>query len=528
MTLSSENEVCQAVRPGVRKIELYMATILSILLCLCVCSCSTLSGGRPLPVSPSDREAINSARDAVKFNVPLITHPLGKGNVRIYEVGFDGTMNDATVDPDDKKTVVGHMRAMARMHYYPGPGTQATFLFNWLDGLSGYSSKSIADQAEQAFFDETQDWFEQDPDTEIRVFVTGFSRGAAIARHFMNAVTRDWSTKASVKSAPPKFYALLFDTVATGQEDVLELSLPPSVEYLVHLVALDEPRSLFIPTLDVEGDQIIGVPSLGGLTRPRRINLLLLPGAHSDIGNAYGRGIGALYRELSEQLQFKLGLSIQNCWDSRVDSFLEGKHDSRGLIDRVLGRPIPNSHDWTWREYLPKAITALSNDEIQAQADRLEKLSLANTSRPGTRTRYVGSPPLVFHVKRQLNHLDVRPEAQTQTTMVGVAFVNDGSNRLLRFHWDVADSKESSILITDPTWESLPQGEEVRLSYSRWRTEEKEWLAVHVDDVWVDRIEINSAAKSDKTQLRSVCKVDSFGNLIDPTQILIFSPLERR
>lgn len=528
MIFSSDKAGCQSIRPNTRKIEHCTAIILSILLCLCACSCSTVSGGHPLPVSPSDREAIHSARGVVQFNVPLITYPLDKVNVRIYEVGFDGTMNDATVDPEDKKTVVGQMRARARMHYYPGPGTQETLIFNWLDGISGFSSKSIAEKAEQEFFDEVQGWLKKDPDTEIRIFVTGFSRGAAIARHFMNAVTRDWPTKASAMYASPKFYALLFDTVVTGQADVLELSLPSSVEYLVHLVALDEPRRFFIPTLDVEGDKVVGIPSPGGLTRPQRINLLLLPGAHSDIGNAYGRGIGALYRELAEQLLFKLGLSVQNCWDSRVDPFLEGKHDSRGLMDRVLGQPIPNSYDWTSRRYLSKTIAPLSNEEIRDQSDRLEKLSLANTSRPGTRTRYVGSPPLVFRVKRQINHLDVQPKVLAPVSMVGVAFVNDRSNRFIRFKWDDPDSKESIIWISATTWDSLPQGEEVSLSYSLWRAEGKEWWAVHVNDVWVDRIEINSAVEFDRSHLSPICKVDSLGNLINPIQLMILSPHERR
>lgn len=524
---SVSNKVRQpTVVPGIAAIKRSLSALVAGLMCLCACGCSTVSGGRPLPVSPSDREAIKSASDTVQFNVPLI-QPLGQGNVRVYEVGFDGTMNDAKVDADDKKTVVGQMRKRAGMHYYPGPGTQTTFLLNWLDGLGGFSSESIADRAEQEFFNETQGWLKQDPSTEIRVFVTGFSRGAAIARHFMNAVTRDWPTKAGVQSASPQFYALLFDTVATGQADALELSLPPSVEYLVHLVASDEPRSLFIPTLDVEDGQLVGIPGLTGSAYPQRINLLLLPGAHSDIGNAYGKGIGALYRELSELLLFKLGLSNQNCWDVRDDPFLEGKHDSRGLLDLVLGRPIPNSDESTSRQYLPKTIAPRSSEERRIQAERLHKLSLANAMRPGILTRHEGMPPLVFRVKRQRNHLDVRPGTPTLPAMVGVAFSSEGSIRRLSFSWNVPDSNESSILISDRTWERLPEGEEVLLSYAVLHAEGKEWWATHVGDVWVDRAEITSTTTSNRAKLPAACKADAAGNSINPIQVFVISTPER-
>jgi len=286
-----------------------------------LCAGSPFSGNRPVPVTEIDRNKIEDIKWLFS-SIPLITHEIGGRPVQIYGVAFDGAMNDKEYTPDNmRESLAAHIHEQIKeqieARYYHGPGTQ-NGLRGLYDAATGDSSSDIAQKAKRCFLKLAEQWLKEEPNTEIRVFVTGFSRGAAIARHFMNLVEQDWQDK-KYPASTLYFYAMLFDTVATGQKETLQLSLPASLDYLIHIVALDESRTLFRHTID---EEYIDLSSPGVAHSPikqfpvSRINLVELPGSHSDIGTTYPTGIGGVYRDLAEQILYEMGLMQKHAWYS--------------------------------------------------------------------------------------------------------------------------------------------------------------------------------------------------------------------
>ncbi|WP_457292060.1 hypothetical protein, partial [Pseudomonas azotoformans] len=78
-------------------------------------------------------------------------------------------------------------------NYYPGAGMQGENI-SYADASTGESSIAIAEDAREKFFLQARLWLKEDPNTEIRVFVTGFSRGAATARQFINITGTQWDS----------------------------------------------------------------------------------------------------------------------------------------------------------------------------------------------------------------------------------------------------------------------------------------------------------------------------------------------
>ncbi|GKW01848.1 hypothetical protein PEC301877_06630 [Pectobacterium carotovorum subsp. carotovorum] len=128
--------------------------------------------------------------------------------------------------------------------------------------------------------------------------VFGFSRGAAAARHFVNAIDQkadhplmqavaktesirlkagfDWANREDVRIA----FVGIFDTVASSYHPSLNIRLQDDcAERVVHLTALDEVRKHF-PLTRI-------TPTAIGTSIPAHFTELALPGAHSDIGGGY-------------------------------------------------------------------------------------------------------------------------------------------------------------------------------------------------------------------------------------------------
>lgn len=114
-----------------------------------------------------------------------------------------------------------------------------------------------------------------------RLVVTGFSRGAALARKFVATILREDARREVA-------FLGVFDTVAAmdgihrqGEKISTDVvfesgSLHANVKRAVHIVSLDEDRVTFTPTLinRDEGDE-------------ERILEVWFPGVHSDIGGGY-------------------------------------------------------------------------------------------------------------------------------------------------------------------------------------------------------------------------------------------------
>ncbi|GAA0823508.1 hypothetical protein GCM10009111_33290 [Colwellia asteriadis] len=153
--------------------------------------------------------------------------------------------------------------------YYSGIGTRGSWFKRLLNSAFAPPYGEMEDILAQAKSDLIKHY--QDGDN---IYIFGFSRGAAIARIFTSQL-----------SLPVKFVGV-FDTVAAtrGSLDLNPKTFPASgivfendvlgqhVEKAVHLVAIDEQRLVFQPTL---------------FNKDSRIKEVWFSGVHSDIGGGY-------------------------------------------------------------------------------------------------------------------------------------------------------------------------------------------------------------------------------------------------
>lgn len=199
-------------------------------------------------------------------------------NIVVY---MDGTRND----PDDEHTTNIHKMYTATAQdegqhtlYISGVGNERDG--SWIEQVLGGAFGMGAD----AKIDEAVDWVNDQYKDGDSVFVFGFSRGAAEAR----VVT---------SKLPHVTFLGCYDTVGAfglplgfGQDINLfkDMHVGDHVKRALHLVALDETRPAFVPTLMNERDGI---------------DEIWLSGAHSDVGGGvphtglsdYSLGIMAEY-----------------------------------------------------------------------------------------------------------------------------------------------------------------------------------------------------------------------------------------
>lgn len=155
-----------------------------------------------------------------------------------------------------------------RINLEAGPGTRP---FRRLSGtFFGADAMSIVNHH--------QNWFlNHAPRTgELKVFLFGFSRGALIMR-----VLADWLCQRGF----PVEYMGLWDTVdsTVGIDGEDYVTLPSNVKFARHAVARDEQRRFFsyVPLR-------VGAEDFRRETEDaRRVEELVFPGSHSDVGGLY-------------------------------------------------------------------------------------------------------------------------------------------------------------------------------------------------------------------------------------------------
>jgi len=164
--------------------------------------------------------------------------------------------------------------------YYQGIGTYGTWWSKLLNTGVSPEKGDVATILNTALAD-----FEAVYQPGAVVLVTGFSRGAALARRFVSILSSK-STKIERQTAP-FIYLLAFDTVASiglpnlsssnrpDYDVVFEhgFTLSAYVKQAAHLLSLDDKRKAFQPTLMNH--------------EPERIIELWFGGAHSDVGGGY-------------------------------------------------------------------------------------------------------------------------------------------------------------------------------------------------------------------------------------------------
>ncbi|MEO0471874.1 MAG: DUF2235 domain-containing protein, partial [Bacteroidota bacterium] len=217
---------------------------------------------------------------------------------------IDGTWNDETGAGSDGLTtnVVKLYKCLKKV-----PGKQSTWYFRGvgnddengimgrlMGGMFGASEKNIRNFAYSTL---AKEYCRGD-----RIFIFGFSRGAAIARLLAGQIhergipasieittdaqenkgtnhieTRYVSHKATSPELvhPNVEFLGVWDTVvAMGVKGMFKnFSVAPNVQKAVHLVAIDETRTLFNPTLMNHNPDVV--------------EEIWMPGVHSDVGGSY-------------------------------------------------------------------------------------------------------------------------------------------------------------------------------------------------------------------------------------------------
>jgi len=259
--------------------------------------------------------------------------PVDSRPVAVLAVLFDGTLNNRDrISRNARPTIIAHIahrldvdgKSAVPVRYSRGPGTEGGLLTRLWDASSGVSTASRAEDACRTVFSDIRAIRDQQAHADIRVLVAGFSRGAAAARHFMNLMERNCRMEETAADPGVRFYALLFDTVATGQRGNLMLSIPSSADRVLHFVSLDERRLFFRLDLDE--------PANDG-----RVLTIPLPGVHSDVGDSYAEGVGGEVRHYVDALLYRMGLTATGAFSVPMDYSLQGSNDSRWLLEKLVG-----------------------------------------------------------------------------------------------------------------------------------------------------------------------------------------------
>lgn len=360
----------------------------------------------------------------------------------VFVAVFDGTWNDKD-DPHLPRTVPGQLAidlaALARTdplvlpHYYEGVGTRESVLVKLWDGATG---RGTIERAERALSD-LKVATAANGGVVPYVYVIGFSRGAASARHFLNLVD---SLPAGTE--PVRSSALLFDTVVTGQAHRLALGVPLSNDLTVHIVATREFRFAF-PYVPVQTDAADD-PLLADGNGDEVVEVHV-PGAHSDIGGGYDEGIWKLSLAMSRALLTRQGLAIA----------VEGSEpDAQAILN--LGR-----HDSDWVK-LPIAEAGEARrslamkGESRPVADIEKRLDrFLRTGRALKRSLLRKVPMLIFKIDHQGGTYPMTHNCQTHDFAVDAkahSITLDGRPflPLSESQWQAIETGHGILLLTAP------------------------------------------------------------------------------
>jgi len=219
-------------------------------------------------------------------------------------INFDGTGNepgDAMAHNEDIKDdenisnilkihlfAGGNLENMAQAiegqhsFYYPGVGVRGSF-------FKRFWRQAFAAKAPEIIMSEALEDLEQVYEKNDRLYIFGFSRGAAIARLFASRLAKNGiqTANGSLDPHPVVSFLGVFDTVAAfGKPNLDKATRPvsdvvfengtisPIIRNALHMVSLDENRLAFRPTL---------------MNQETRVNEVWFPGVHSDIGGGYDK-----------------------------------------------------------------------------------------------------------------------------------------------------------------------------------------------------------------------------------------------
>ncbi|WP_134984195.1 phospholipase effector Tle1 domain-containing protein, partial [Xanthomonas axonopodis] len=139
----------------------------------------------------------HSRHKLAQFQAPLLVTQHNP-HTRLFVACFDGTGNDKNKDPqhitnigilyDQVQTAAKKGFENIGGYYVPGVGTQDDAFTRNFDGALGYSYRPRMEEMYLKFIRQAKEWQKQDPQVEISIVSTGFSRGAVTAAMFTRMV----------------------------------------------------------------------------------------------------------------------------------------------------------------------------------------------------------------------------------------------------------------------------------------------------------------------------------------------------
>ena len=250
--------------------------------------------------------------------------------------------------------------------YYPGVGTYGNKLKRIINsGLALKDPGRIIKEAKKDLVSHHQ--------PGDKIFIFGFSRGAAIARKFASVIKEEMPTSYEVR------FIGVFDTVASiGMPDMNtdeqqssdvkfeNRTVSSNVKEALHLCSIDDKRKAFQPTL-MNADQ--------------RVTEIWFSGAHSDIGGGYhrdGLSDGTLRFMLDELGRRELGLTTIAPSDVKYKQINASEDDVElGFDDliiepNVFGKNHQQIRPWVlkWTLY-DRRVVVIENDTISQRRPKI-------------------------------------------------------------------------------------------------------------------------------------------------------------
>jgi len=303
---------------------------------------------------------------------------------------FDGTSNDPS-DSTEEKTSTGGIKDSSisnvlKLHLlfggdlHDGNAHGASQLSLYYSGVGTYGSKlkqifnaglSLKDPGR--IINEAKEDLIKHYKTGDRIFIFGFSRGAAIARKFASVIKSNNSGNYKVR------FLGVFDTVASigmpdfntdekASSDVQfeNRTVSANVKEALHLCSIDDKRKAFQPTL---------------MNAEDRVTEIWFAGAHSDVGGSYhrdGLSDNTLRFMLDELERRKLGISTVAASEIKYKKINDPKEgvdldfDDIVIEPNVFGKNHQQSRSWylEWTLY-DRSIVVMEKDKISRKRPKI-------------------------------------------------------------------------------------------------------------------------------------------------------------
>jgi hypothetical protein len=309
---------------------------------------ATAKSSRPL--SPDDQKAVIAAQHKLA-SMKAVPIDDGTNPHRVQlEVTFDGTWNSRDDMIYDTNPALINDMFDGGKDYQVGVGTS-----KWTKLIGGATGAGIGNRIESAYNNlvaKINTIKGSDPQAEVILIVTGFSRGSTAARAFTNELNKrgvpdlgSADGKGGYKhyfEGPRIGVMILFDTVGSvglpgnNINAGLDLSIPANAENVLHLTANDEHRAMFPLSSAVDPSR----PDDG------RITQVGLPGAHSDVGGSYPNPYSKIPLQIAQDYMVKRGVHVKPVDPSQAVDPADPRlrlHDSGGSPNRE--RTVYPSHN---------------------------------------------------------------------------------------------------------------------------------------------------------------------------------------